>query len=260
MNIAEFFDENYRSEERYWWRESVRYSGDPADYPHSLLTQMTLRLIADCPPGRALDLGAGEGTDSIRLALMGYDVDAVEISKVGAEKIKWFAAEARADVNVINADIELYEPNGIFDVVICNGALHYIEDKRSVISAMQEATRIGGINVISLWSTFTAVPECHEQVPIFCDDEDGITSRLYRHWTNEFIYHDRAKSESSHSDMPPHSHSHIKLIARKAASVRDRSVLAGVRGRDDGNNKTRHLVEICSGLIAASDQPGDTRL
>src|SRR6185437_7102926 len=91
MNIAEFFDENYRSEERYWWRESVRYSGDPADYPHSLLTQMTLRLIADCPPGRALDLGAGEGTDSIRLALMGYDVDAVEISKVGAEKIKWFA-------------------------------------------------------------------------------------------------------------------------------------------------------------------------
>ena len=39
------------------------------------------------PAGRVLDLGAGEGIDAIRLARLGYEVDAVEGSVIGAEKI-----------------------------------------------------------------------------------------------------------------------------------------------------------------------------
>jgi tellurite methyltransferase len=215
MNIDKFFDELYRRHDRYWWREDTRHATDPDAHETSLLTQMTLRLLADQPSGRALDLGAGEGADSIRLALMGYSVDAVEISKVGAEKIKRFAAEAGVEVNVEIADVSTYEPTGYFDVIICNGALHYIDDKASVVERMQEATRIGGINVISLWSTYTAVPDCHDQVPVYCDSEHGIISKLYQDWAKELFYLERDKPESSHSGMPQHSHSHIKLIARR---------------------------------------------
>jgi 2-polyprenyl-3-methyl-5-hydroxy-6-metoxy-1,4-benzoquinol methylase len=215
MNISEFFDEQYEREPRYWWRDKVRYSPDPDAYPTSLLTRETLRLIAERPPGRMLDLGAGEGSDSIRLALLGYSVDAVDISKVGADKIMTFAKEAGAAVNVRVADITTYEPDGQFDIIICNGVLHYIDDKRSVVERMQLATRAGGLNVISLWSTRTPVPECHRLVPVFCDDEDGVVVTSYAKWIEEVLRFEPGKPETSHSGMPPHLHSHIKLIARK---------------------------------------------
>ena len=120
-----------------------------------MLAQQILRVLADRPHGRALDIGAGEGSDAIRLALLGYEVDAVEVSAVGAEKIRHFAKEADAKVRVTVADAQNYKPEGLYDVVICNGVLHYVQDKDSVISLMQDATCDDGINVISLWSTYT---------------------------------------------------------------------------------------------------------
>jgi tellurite methyltransferase len=215
VETFEFFDEQYERAERYWWRGDERYALEPDAYATSLLTQMTLRLIQGRAHGRALDIGAGEGADSIRLALLGYSVTAVEVSKVGAEKILMFAEQVGVRVQVEAVDILAYEPSGKFDVVICNGVLQYVKDKKSVINLMQDATRRGGINVISLWSSYTPVPECHSRVAVYCDREDGEVVTSYEKWRTEFIYFERDKPEESHSDMPAHSHSHIKLIARK---------------------------------------------
>jgi tellurite methyltransferase len=216
ININDFFDELYRSEYRYWWRDDEDpYATDPSHYPTSLLTQMTLRTLAGQPPGRALDLGAGEGADSIRLARLGYTVEAVEISKVAADKISMFAEQADVPVRVEVADLVAYEPDGHFDVVICNGVLQYIADKKPVVERMQQATRRGGINVISLWSSYSPVPECHACVPVYCDAEDGTVSRLYRDWIKIIRYFERDKPERSHAGMPTHTHSHIKMITRK---------------------------------------------
>jgi 2-polyprenyl-3-methyl-5-hydroxy-6-metoxy-1,4-benzoquinol methylase len=215
MRVQDFFDGVYSTHHRYWWHEPGRYDLNPNAYPYSLLTQQTLRLLAGRPHGRALDLGAGEGTDAIRLALLGYEVHAVEVSTIGAKKIKDFAQEARAKLRVTASDIRDFIPDGAYDVVICNGVLHYIKDKESVISLMQNVTAPGGVNVISLWSTFTPVPDCHEIVPVYCDDERGVVTASYQDWTTEFIYYDRNKAETAHSDLPAHSHSHLKLITTK---------------------------------------------
>ena len=220
MHISDYFDGVYLGSERYWWRGPERYEVDPESYPLSLLTQQTLRLLKRRPAGRALDIGAGEGSDSIRLAKLGYEVDAVEMSAVGAKKIQCFAEEAGVHdkVRVFAADVQDFEPDGLYDVVICNGVLHYIEGKKSVIELMQQATRPGGINVVSLWSDYTPVPDCHELVPVFRDPEDGEVTKSYQDWRKEFIYFDRDKKESAHSDLPAHRHSHIKLIASKPSS------------------------------------------
>ena len=220
MHISDYFDGVYLGSERYWWRGPERYEVDPESYPLSLLTQQTLRLLKRRTAGRALDIGAGEGSDSIRLAKLGYEVDAVEMSAVGAKKIQCFAEEAGVHdkVRVFAADVQDFEPDGLYDVVICNGVLHYIEGKKSVIELMQQATRPGGINVVSLWSDYTPVPDCHELVPVFRDPEDGEVTKSYEDWRKEFIYFDRDKKESAHSDLPAHRHSHIKLIASKPSS------------------------------------------
>ncbi len=217
MRISDYFDGVYLGSERYWWRGPERHDTDPDSYPTSLLAQFTLRVLQGREPGRALDIGAGEGSDAIRLAKLGYDVDAVEVSSVGAKKIEYFAEAAgvNARVRVLPSDIHDFTPATSYDVIICNGVLHYVEDKQSVIDLMQRATRPGGINVISLWSTYTAVPDCHNFVPVYADDEEGVVTGHYREWPKEFIYFDRDKSESAHSDLSAHRHSHIKLVARK---------------------------------------------
>lgn len=215
MRVPDYFDNVYLDVDRYWWREQGRYALQPDAYPSSLLTQQTLRLLRDHKPGRALDIGAGEGADAIRLAKLGYEVDAIEVSPVGAKKIESFAHEAGVKVRVQVADIQDCDLDGSYDVIVCNGVLHYVRDKRSVIDLMQRATWSGGINVISLWSTHTPVPDCHEFVPVYSDDEDGIVTASYAEWHTEFIYFERDKAETAHSDLPAHRHSHIKLIARK---------------------------------------------
>jgi 2-polyprenyl-3-methyl-5-hydroxy-6-metoxy-1,4-benzoquinol methylase len=79
-SVREFFDSQYRKHQRCWWREGNRYSLDPND--HTAINAEVLRLVTARGPGRALDIGAGEGADSIRLAKLGYEVDAVELSTV----------------------------------------------------------------------------------------------------------------------------------------------------------------------------------
>jgi SAM-dependent methyltransferase len=220
MRLSDYFDDMYAKHERYWWQEPPRYSLNPEDYPASLLAQQTLRVLAGRPPGRALDIGAGEGSDAIRLALLGYQVDAVELSSVGADKIRQFAEQAGVEVRVTVADVQNFTPDGCYDVVTCNGVLHFVEDKDSVIGLMQQATCDGGINIISLWSDYTPVPECHEFVPVYSDAEDGVVISRYKTWPKEFIYFERDKPEASHSDLPAHRHSHIKFIARKPGPLR----------------------------------------
>ena len=215
VSVAGYFDVLYAQHERYWWRGKERYSARPEAYPSSLLTQQTLRLIQNRPAGRALDIGAGEGADSIRLSLMGYAVDAVEISAVGAAKISRFAEMAGAEVAVTVADARDFRPSGRYDVVICNGVLQYVDDKEAVVSAIQAATVPGGLNVISQWSSYTPVPSCHNRVPVSCDDEDGLVTKLYEIWPKELLYFERDKPEMAHDDLPPHSHSHVKMIARR---------------------------------------------
>jgi SAM-dependent methyltransferase len=214
LPISDYFDRKYSAAERYWWRNGDPHATDPAKFRSSLLTQLTLLAIKGRAPGSALDIGAGEGADSIRLARLGYKVTAVEISAVAGEKIQRFAAEAGVDVSVEISDIGNYAFGGEFDIVICNGVLHYVADKDAVIAGMQAATCPGGLNVVSLWSTYTSVPECHNRVPVYCDDEDGVVTRAYESWKT-FLYLDRDKTETAHDEMEAHSHSHIKLIAEK---------------------------------------------
>lgn len=216
MNVAQFFDTAYSGCDRYWWQGDLRYSVNPIDHRTSLLTQTLLRLIAHRQPGRALDLGAGEGADTIRLAKLGYDVDAVDISSVGADKVAKFASTEGVShkVNAYTMDACDFIPKYAYDIVVGNGLLHYVRDKERLIRQMRSCTVKGGLNVLSLWSTYTPVPECHDVVPVYADEEDGIVAKIYRDWSIELMYLERDKLEAAHSDLPPHRHSHIKLIAR----------------------------------------------
>jgi SAM-dependent methyltransferase len=69
--------------------------------------------LADLPPGRALDLAAGEGRNTVWLAERGWRVTAVDFSRVGLEKGRKLSAARGVDeaqVDWIVADLRDYEP------------------------------------------------------------------------------------------------------------------------------------------------------
>ncbi len=105
--------------DRRQWDE--RYSG--AEFEWSMHpNQFVAEQLGGLPPGRALDLAAGEGRNSVWLAGRGWSVTAVDFSRVGLEKgRKLSAAHGVPDgqVDWVVADLGEYQPaRAAFDLVL----------------------------------------------------------------------------------------------------------------------------------------------
>ena len=75
--------------------------------------------VRDLHPGRALDLGCGEGRNAIWLAEQGWQVTGVDFSAVGLEKARQLAAERGVNVDWVRADLLEYQPSpSAFELVI----------------------------------------------------------------------------------------------------------------------------------------------
>lgn len=211
--IRDFFDRQYAAHDRYWWRGANRYSTDPAD--HTAFNAAWLAAAARRGPGRALDLGAGEGADAIRLAKLGYDVDAFEVSAVACEKAERFARAEGVRMNVRCEPIETASLEGTYDVVLMNGCLHYVRDKNDVLTRVTAASAADAIHAVAVFSTATPIPTEHAVIPAFPDEEGGTVEQFYSGWQALLHSYERDCAEHSHPGFAPHAHSHIKLIAAR---------------------------------------------
>jgi SAM-dependent methyltransferase len=69
-------------------------------------------------PGRALDVGCGEGADAIWLAQAGWDVTALEVSGVALRRAAAHAGEAGVDIRWVHDGlVEAALADGSFDLV-----------------------------------------------------------------------------------------------------------------------------------------------
>lgn len=126
--------------ERYSTKEHV-WSAGP--------NQFFRAAVEELRPGRALDLGTGEGRNAIWLAEHGWAVTAVDFSDVAIAKA-WALAESRAvSVTWVVEDLRSYRPEvGAFDLV----GLVYIhlapEQRRHVLGMAVSALAAGGRLVV----------------------------------------------------------------------------------------------------------------
>lgn len=86
----EHWEERYRDRERVW-------SGAP--------NATLVDVVAGLTPGRALDLGCGEGADAIWLAEQGWAVTGVDISPTAVERARAAAAERGLDASSVRFDV-----------------------------------------------------------------------------------------------------------------------------------------------------------
>ncbi len=101
--------------------------------------------LGDESPGRALDLGAGEGRNAVWLARRGWAVTAVDFSAVGIEKGRRLAADFGVSVDFEVADVlgwELGSRQG-FDLVVLS-YLQLPREQRLMALELAAASTVGG--------------------------------------------------------------------------------------------------------------------
>jgi SAM-dependent methyltransferase len=124
----------------------ARYSG--AEYEWSMHpNQFVAAELDGVPPGRALDLAAGEGRNSVWLAERGWRVTAVDFSRVGLDKGRKLSAAHGVDdgqVDWIVADLSEYAPaRSAYDLVLI-AYLQVDQDLRARVLAGASAALVPG--------------------------------------------------------------------------------------------------------------------
>lgn len=86
--------------------------------------------VAHLPPARALELGAGEGADSIWLANQKWEVTAVDFAPAAIENLTQNAKKQGINVKGVVADVTDYQPAQQYELVfMCY--LHLLPDERN---------------------------------------------------------------------------------------------------------------------------------
>ena len=96
------------------WDDYYAANDDPWTRPDADLVSAT----ASLPAGRALDLGAGEGADSLWLARRGWQVTAVDQSPAAIDTLLRLAVDEALTVRVEVADMADYRSDDVFDLVL----------------------------------------------------------------------------------------------------------------------------------------------
>nr|WP_240796730.1 class I SAM-dependent methyltransferase [Streptomyces sp. RFCAC02] len=135
------------------------WSGNPND--------ALVREVSDLPPGRALDLGCGEGADTVWLARRGWRVTGVDISRVALERAARHAADAGVTDRIEWQQHDLGEsfPEGSFDLVSAQ-FLHSWSDmpRDRILRAAAAAVAPGGTLLIEGHSTGPSWEEEHPDI------------------------------------------------------------------------------------------------
>jgi SAM-dependent methyltransferase len=133
-----FWDERYRSSGRVW-------SGQP----NAHLVAETQALV----PGRALEVGAGEGADAVWLAGQGWNVTAVDISSVALDRGRAEAQASGADVadRISWTRLDVLAdplPVGPFDLVSLHFMHFGVADRVPLFDRCKAAVAAGGTLLI----------------------------------------------------------------------------------------------------------------
>lgn len=104
MVDANEWDERYGGSELLWSKEPNRFVAE---------------LVAPLRPGRALDVACGEGRNAIWLASRGWEVVALDFSRVALERARRLAGKAAVSISWTESDLLRDDlPDGPFDLVL----------------------------------------------------------------------------------------------------------------------------------------------
>ncbi len=104
--------------------------------------QFVAEQLADLPPGRAVDLAAGEGRNAIWLARRGWEVTAVDFSQIALDKGRRLAGDTPVDWQC--SDATAWHASAPYDLALVAYLQLPAEERRAAVRGAFAALRDGG--------------------------------------------------------------------------------------------------------------------
>jgi len=136
------------SESNYW---KNKWSNRPSE-PANNFAKRAFKWVKTKNPRFLLDLGCGDGRDSIYFSNKGLKVTAVDFSESGIEKLK----TQQSRINCVLKDIRnINFPENSFDVIYAHLTLHYFDDKTTskIFNNLYKILKKGGLIFVKCKST-----------------------------------------------------------------------------------------------------------
>jgi ubiquinone/menaquinone biosynthesis C-methylase UbiE len=139
-------------------------------------------LLAESPPGRALDAACGTGRHTARLVELGHDVIGVDETQAMLSLARTRVPEAEFQVGSLTA-LPLEDEEA--DLAICALALTHVAELGPAVSELRRVVRPGGRVVVSdVHPTFVALGS---QGAYRVDDERAGFVRNHQHWPGAYL-------------------------------------------------------------------------
>ncbi len=197
------YDERYARPGLYWGSQPTQLA--------RALVRIARKLPR--PPKTLVDLGCGEGRDSIYFARHGFRVEGVDLSSVGIRKAELRSARLGASVRFRVGDMRTYRLARRVDVVFSSGALNNLprRTRTARFEHFKSRTTPGGIHAMNADVLKPYIPPSSMN-PCATPFRSGELLGYYWDWeildsgSGEFI---------SHAGGVPHRKAMDVVIARK---------------------------------------------
>jgi len=180
-----------------------------------------VKLIPDfITSGNVLDLGAGEGKNSIYLSELGYMITAVEVSDYAINNFKQrlenLNSPIKNNIEIIHDDVLVFESKQQYDIIIAYGLLHClpsIDHVDIVIEKMMNWCKKDGIIIAVSFNNSMGVPNVQD----YLEPTLLPVNYLKNKFSNfELLkYEDGIITETHPTSNIEHSHSLTRAIFKK---------------------------------------------
>lgn len=136
------------------WGFEWRYFRHKTPWDTNITPPEVMAFIKEHPPGRALDLGCGTGTNAIRLALHGWEVTGVDFASKAIRIARRKARAAGVKIDFRVADVtDLDALSGPYDYALDIGCLLAIKGVGQIryTSGLARLLRPGGWYMLYAW-------------------------------------------------------------------------------------------------------------
>lgn len=199
---SNYYENKYSSEDYYWGLNP------------SPTCLNVLRFKPPEKPYKLLELGCGEGRNSIFFARNGYQVTTFDLAQAGVDKTNKLADKLGLNVNAFKADILDFRLEEKFDIIFSTGNLQYLppELREEVFQNYKNFTNPDGIHMLSVFVKKPFVAPAPEKETNFHKWYSGELFRLYHDWKIEYCTEEIFDCMSS---GVPHKHATNRILSRK---------------------------------------------
>ena len=166
-----------------------------------------------------LDLGCGQGRDSLFMARKGFNVVAVDASTEGIDSLNLAAKKYNLDIRIACQDIKNFKiEKDNYTIINIFNTLHFLEKKDAlkIIEKVKKNLKQGG---------FVAINDFTTQDPLFEKERNKTKgffqpqelSKLFSNFSI-VLYRESSVADPGHSGFEQsHCHQIVELIAQKAS-------------------------------------------